>query len=65
MGKNEAVLQLNCEPLAIELNLLLVGVIVVTTVLCQVVELMGVLVDRMISLAQIQELRKLAANCAR
>jgi hypothetical protein len=64
MGKNEAVLQLNCEPLAIELCLLLVGVNVVTTVLCQVVELMGVLINRMIPLTQIQELRKLVAHCA-
>jgi hypothetical protein len=39
------VLQLNCEALSIELSLLLIGVNVVTTVLCQVVELLSVLID--------------------
>jgi hypothetical protein len=39
------VLQLNCEPLAIELSLLLIGVDVLTTILCQVVELLCVLID--------------------
>jgi hypothetical protein len=37
----------------------------VTPVLCQVVELLSVLIDRMVPLAQIQELRKLVVHCAR
>jgi hypothetical protein len=49
-------MQLNCEPLVKELGLLLIGVNVVTTVLCQVVELLRVLIHRKIPLAQIQEL---------
>jgi hypothetical protein len=49
-------MQLNCEPLVKELGLLLIGVNVVTTVLCQVVELLRVLIHRTIPLAQIQEL---------
>jgi hypothetical protein len=47
------VLQLNCEPLAIELDLVLIGVNVVTPTLCQVVELLGVLIHRTVPLAQI------------
>jgi hypothetical protein len=39
------VLRLNCDPLMIEIGLLLISVNVVTTVLCQVVELMSVLID--------------------
>jgi hypothetical protein len=50
------VLQLDCEPFVKKLGLLRIGVNVVTTVLCQVVELLGVLIHRMVLLAQIQEL---------
>jgi hypothetical protein len=45
------VLQLNCEPLAKELDLLLIGVNVVASVLCQVVELLGLLIDWVVPLA--------------
>jgi hypothetical protein len=58
------VLQLNCEPRAKELSLLLIGVNVVASVLCLVVELLGVLINQIVPLAQIQELRKLAAHGA-
>jgi hypothetical protein len=47
-----------------ELSLLLIGVNVVAFILYQVVELLGLLIHRMVSLAQIQELRKLAAHGA-
>jgi hypothetical protein len=36
----------------------------VTPVLCQVVELLGVLIDRAVPLVQIQELCKLTMHCA-
>jgi hypothetical protein len=45
------ILELNHEPLAVELGLLLIGVNVVTTVLCQVVALLSVLIDLMVPLA--------------
>jgi hypothetical protein len=47
------VLQLNCGPLAKELGRLLIGVNVVAFELRQVVELLGVLINRMVTLAQI------------
>jgi hypothetical protein len=37
----------------------------VTPVLCQVVELLSVLIDRAVPLVQIQKLCKLVAYCAR
>jgi hypothetical protein len=37
----------------------------VTPVLCQIIEFLNVLIDRSVSLVQIQELCKLAAYCAR
>jgi hypothetical protein len=43
--ENQMILQLNCEPHAIELDLLLVSVNVVIPVLCHVVELLSALVD--------------------
>jgi hypothetical protein len=36
----------------------------VTPVLCQIIEFLNVLIDRMVSLVQIQELCKLAVHCA-
>jgi hypothetical protein len=59
------ILQLNIEPLAKEFSLLFIGIHMVTPILCQIVELLNVLIDRSISLVQIQELCKLAAHCAR
>jgi hypothetical protein len=47
------ILQLNCEPHGIELSLLLIGVKVLTTILCQVTKLLSVLIHRMIPLAKI------------
>jgi hypothetical protein len=44
MGENQAVLQLDFGPHAKELGLLLTGVYVVASILCQVVELLGVLI---------------------
>jgi hypothetical protein len=43
--EKQMVLQLNCERLVKELSLLLIGVNVVDSVLCQVVELQSVLID--------------------
>jgi hypothetical protein len=37
----------------------------VTPVLCQIVELLDVLIDRTIPLVQVQKLYKLVAHCAR
>jgi hypothetical protein len=65
LGENQAILQLNCEPFAKELSLHLISVNVVTPVLCQVVELLGVLIHIMVPLAQIQELTKLVVHGAR
>jgi hypothetical protein len=59
------ILQLNSEPLAIELGLLCISINMVTPVLCQVVELLDVLIDRIVPLVQIQKLYKLTAHCAR
>jgi hypothetical protein len=59
------ILQLNSEPLAIELDLLCISINMVTPVLCQVVELLDVLIDRIVPLVQIQKLYKLTAHCAR
>jgi hypothetical protein len=44
MGKNQTVQQLNREPLAVELIILLICLNVTTVVLCQVVELLSVLI---------------------
>jgi hypothetical protein len=46
------VLRLDCEPLAIELGLLLIGVNVMTIVLCQVIQLLRVLIHQIVPLAQ-------------
>jgi hypothetical protein len=59
------ILQLNSEPLAKELNLLYISIHMVTPVLRQIVEFLNILIDRMVSLAQIQKLYKLAAHSAR
>jgi hypothetical protein len=59
------ILQLNSEPLAKELDLLCISIHMVTPVLCQIVELLNVLIDRMVPLMQIQKLCKLATHCAR
>jgi hypothetical protein len=44
------------EPLAEELSLFLISINVVASILCQVDELLGVLIDRVVSLSEIQEL---------
>jgi hypothetical protein len=49
-------MQLNCEPLTKELGLLLIHVNVVASVLCQIVELLGVVIHRTVPLVQVQEL---------
>jgi hypothetical protein len=59
------ILQLNSEPLAKELSLLYISIHMVTPVLRQIVEFLNILIDRMVSLAQIQKLYKLAAHSAR
>jgi hypothetical protein len=59
------ILQLNSEPLAKELGLLSIIIHMVTPVLCQIVELLDVLIDRTIPLVQVQKLYKLVAHCAR
>jgi hypothetical protein len=58
-------LQLNSEPLVKGLDLLCIGIQMVTPVLCQIVELLNVLIDRTVPLVQIQKLYKLVAHCAR
>jgi hypothetical protein len=65
MGEDQAILQLNSEPHAKELNLLLVSINVVAPVLCQVVELLGVLIDSVVPLVQIEKVYKLIAHSAR
>jgi hypothetical protein len=50
---NQAVLQLDIEPLVIELDLLSISVNMVPTVLCQVVKLLSVVIHRMVPLAQL------------
>jgi hypothetical protein len=50
---NQAVLQLNIEPFAIELGLLRVSVNMMPTVLCQVVKLLIVVIHRMVPLMQL------------
>jgi hypothetical protein len=59
------ILQLNSEPLVKELDLLCISIHMVTHVLCKIVELLNVLIDRTVSLLQIQKLCKLATHCAR
>jgi hypothetical protein len=59
------ILQLNSEPLAKELGLLCISIHIVTPVLCQIIELLNVLIDRTVPLVQIQKLCKLAVHCAR
>jgi hypothetical protein len=49
---NQAVLQLDIEPLAIELGLLSISVNMVPTVLCQVVKLLSVVIHRTVPLTQ-------------
>jgi hypothetical protein len=46
------------------LGLLLISVNAVDSILCQVVELMGVLINYVVPLPQIQELNMLAVHCA-
>jgi hypothetical protein len=59
------VLPLNIEPLAVELSLLSITVHVMLTILCKVIKLLGVVVHRMVPLAQLQKLDKLAVYGAR
>jgi hypothetical protein len=59
------ILQLNSEPLVKDLGLLCIDIHMVTPVLCQIVKFLNALIDRTISLVQIQKLYKLAAHCAR
>jgi hypothetical protein len=59
------ILQLNSEPLAKELSLLCISINMVILILCQIVELLNVLIDRMVPLVQIQKLCKLAVHYAR
>jgi hypothetical protein len=59
------VLQLVIEPFAIELDLLSISVNMVPIILCQVVKLLSVVIHRMVPLAQLQELDKLAVHSAR
>jgi hypothetical protein len=48
-----------------ELDLLCISINMVTPILCQVVELLDILIDRMVPLVQMQKLCKLAVHCAR
>jgi hypothetical protein len=48
-----AVLQLNTEPLALELSLLDISVNMMPTILCQVVKLLGVFIHGTVPLAQL------------
>ena len=48
-----------------ELDLLHISIHMVTPVLRQIIEFLNVLIDRTVSLVQIQKLCKLAAHCAR
>jgi hypothetical protein len=50
---NQVVLQLNNEPLVIELGLLSIAVNMMSTVLCQVVKLLDVLIHRVVPLMQL------------
>jgi hypothetical protein len=59
------ILQLNSEPLAKELDLLRISIHMVTSVLRQIVEFLNILIDRMVSLVQIQKLYKLVVHSAR
>jgi hypothetical protein len=55
---------LNSKPLVKELNFLHICIDKMTTVLCQVVELLGVLLERAVPLVQIQKLWKFMVHCA-
>jgi hypothetical protein len=57
------ILQLNSKPLAKELNFILIYIDMMTPVMCQVFELLGVLIDRAVPLVQIQKLCKFAVHC--
>jgi hypothetical protein len=59
------IMQLNSEPLPKELGHLFISINMVTPVLFQVVELLGVLIDSAVPLVQIQKLCKLIAHYAR
>jgi hypothetical protein len=59
------ILQLNSKPLVKELDLLRISIDMVSPVLHQVVELLSVLIDKEISLVQIQKLCKFMVHCAR
>jgi hypothetical protein len=59
------VLQLNSEPLVKEINLLCIRIHMVTAVLCQIAELLNVLIDKTVPLVQIRKLCKLEAHYAR
>jgi hypothetical protein len=47
------ILQLNSEPLVKELDLLCISIHMVTPILCQIVELLNVLIHRTVPLVQI------------
>jgi hypothetical protein len=58
-------MQLYGEPLAKELNLLLIIVNVVCPILRKVVELLALVLDGMVPLSQVEELCQLASHEAR
>jgi hypothetical protein len=58
------ILQLNSEPLVKKLSLLRISINMVNPVLRQIVEFLNILIDRAVSMAQIQKLCKLAAHSA-
>jgi hypothetical protein len=59
------ILQLDVEPFAEELNLLLIRVNVVCPILHEFVELVAVVVDSVVPLLQIEELCQLAVHESR
>jgi hypothetical protein len=59
------ILQLNSEPRVKELSLLRISIHMMTPILCQIIEFLDILVDRAVSLVQIQKLCKLAAHSSR
>jgi hypothetical protein len=65
LGENQAILQLNSEPLVKELSPLRISIHMVTPVLRQIIEFLDILIDRAVSLAQMQKLCKLAVHSAR
>jgi hypothetical protein len=58
------ILQLNSKPLAKELAFLRIYIDMMTPIQCQVIELLGVLIDIAVPLVQIQKLCKSMVHCA-